>query len=237
MTRPSFDYAKLTAFVLAALIACGGGGPSRPGPLSNLLDEVHIARVPPDQRPAVAQTQNDYQLARSEQLTADTNVKESDTSIKLAKGEVDQAVIEEKNAKLKQKDADASADLNRKNAAAADLRVAQLGRKAADAKLAYVKAKRSYDWNWFLFTEHDTYAKQAKWELEKAKVAKANGIQPAGFSYDKFESQYRSRSEAAQRSKRSAEKEKARMNEKFQAWKNAERDWNQARGVDTAGSQ
>jgi hypothetical protein len=227
----SFAYRNLTALALAVLFACGGGGPSRPGPLSALIDEVHIARVPPDQRPAVSQSQNDYQLARSEQLSADTELKETDTAVKLAQGEVDQAAIAEKNAKLKQKDADSSADLNRKNTAAGEVRTAQLGRRAADAKLSYVKAKRAYVWRWFLFTEHDTYAKQAKWELEKAKIAKSNSIQPAGFSYDKFESQYKSRSEAAQRARSAAEKEKGKMNEKHSAWKTAEQEYNNARGV------
>jgi hypothetical protein len=227
----SFAYRRLTAFAFAAMLACGGGAPSRPGPLSTLIDEVNIARVPPDQRPDVAQTQNDYQLARSEQMNADQGLKESDTAIKLAKSEVDQATIEERKAKLLQKDAEASNDMNRKNAAAGTTRVAALGKRAADAKYAYVKAKRAYQFKWLLFTEHDMYAKQAKHELEKAKVAKANSIQPPGFAYDKFESQYRSRSEAAQRAKQSAEKEKEKLSSKERAWKTAEADWNTARGV------
>jgi len=232
MTRLSSLMPRVVlALALATSSSCGGGGPSRPGPLRTMLDEVHIARVPPDQRPNVASTQNDFQLARSENLTAQSNFKEVETEVKLVKGEVDQAVIEERKAKLKQKDADASGDMNRKNQAAVEVRAAQLGRRAADAKLAYVKAKRSFQSKWLLFTEHDVYAKEAKFELEKAKVAKSNSIQPQGFAYDKFEAQAKQRSEAAQRAKAAAESERSRMKSKEATWKAAEKEWNTARGV------
>jgi hypothetical protein len=231
MNRLTSRFVPLVALALVALAACGGGAESRPTPLKVMLDEVHIARVAPDQRPQVTTAQNDFQLARSENLTAQENAKSAETEVQLAKGEVDQALIEERQAKLKQRDADASADLTRKNLAASETRAAQLGRRAADLKLAYMKARRAYQQRWLMYTEYNIYAKEAKFELEKAKVARANNIQPQGFAFDKFESQYRERSEALQRYKQKVDADKAKMVEKEREWLAADKEWKAAKGI------
>jgi hypothetical protein len=220
------------AITTLALVACGGGemGPS---PLSHHLGEEFIARVPLDQRPQQTQSQNDYALAKSEKLAAQDKVNEAETDVKLAKGELDQALIAEKNAKVKLDSANGSGDQTRINAAEHESRAALLERRQADAKLAYMKAKLAFHKKWLRYTDFDVYAKEAKFELEKAKVAKANNINPKGFAYDPFEQQYKQRSEAAQKARAQADNEKGKMLDKEKAWKAAEKEWNDFKGVAT----
>jgi hypothetical protein len=220
----------ILALAMSFTCACGGGV-AGPSPLGHTLDEAYIARVPLEQRPQVAQAQNDFALAKSEKLTAQQKVEEAETELKLAKNEVDQRVLEEKNAKVKVDSANSSGDQTRINAADSEQRSALLGRRAADAKLAWAKAAVSHSKKWLRFTEFDTYAKEAKFELEKARVAKGNNINPKGFAYEPFEQQWKDRSEAAQRAKAEAERDKAKVVDKEKAWRSAEKEWNDFRGV------
>jgi hypothetical protein len=135
-----------SVIALGALVlsSCGGGELPTPKPVTSKVDEMYIARVPPDQRPEVTASSNEFQLARSNKLTAEDEFKRADTDVRLAQGEVEKAQIEERSANLKLKDAEASHDLTQKNAASAEVRAAQLGRRAADAHVSYAKARRDY---------------------------------------------------------------------------------------------
>ena len=218
--------------LVSLALSCGGGELPRPRPVSSKLDEMFIARVPPDQRPEVTASQNEFQLARSNRMTAEDDYKKAETDVRLAQAEVDKASIEERSAQLKQKDADASRDLTIKNQAASEVRAAQLGRRAADAHVAYTKARRDYVKMVLRFHEFEVINKEAKFELEKAKIAKANNIQPdTGFAYEQFESQYKDRSQSAQRAKADAERLRGKMVDKEKDWKAAEKEWNSARGI------
>lgn len=220
------------ALALALVFACGGGEMPRPKPVTQKLDEVYIARVPPDQRPEVTNTQNEFQLARSNKMTAEDDYKRAETDVQLAQGEVEKANIEERSANLKKKDADASHDMTLANAAAAEVRAAQLGRRAAEAHVAYAKARRDYLKMVLRFHEFEVINKEARFELEKAKVAKSNNIRPdTGFDYAQFESQQKDRSESAQRAKNDAEKLRAKMVDREKAWKDAQKDADSAKGI------
>jgi hypothetical protein len=222
----------LAALALAALFACGGGELARPKPVSSKIDEMFIARVPPDQRPEVSASQNEFQLARSNKMTAEEDFKKANTDVQLAQGEVEKAGIEERSAGLKKKDADASHDMTLANAAAAEVRAAQLARRAADAHVTYARARRDYLKMVLRFHEFEVINKEARFELEKAKVAKSNNIRPdSGFDYAQFEAQQKDRSESAQRAKNDAEKLRSKMVEKEKAWKDAQKEADAAHGV------
>ncbi len=242
MTRSNRSHyslrASLCAVALCTLtfgsVGCGSAGLPRPRPVTDKLDEMFIARVPPDKRPAVSETQNEFQLARSNQMTAQDEYNKAETEVQLSRSEIDKAVIDERGAKLKQKEADASHDLTIKNQAAAEVRAAQLGRRALDKKLAYATARRDYLKMVLRFHEFEVINKESKFELEKAKVAKSNNIRPdTGFAYESFESQHKDRSASAQRAKADAERLKGKMTEREREWRAAEKEWNSARGVAT----
>jgi hypothetical protein len=224
----------LALFALV-FVSCGGGELAKPKPVTSKLDEVYIARVPPDQRPEVTNSQNEFQLARSNKMTAEEDYKRAETDVQLAQGEVEKAGIEERSASLKKKDADASHDMTQGNAAAAEVRAAELGRRAADAHVAYARARRDYLKMVLRFHEFEVINKEARFELEKAKVAKSNNIRPdQGFSYDQFEAQQKDRSESAQRAKNDADKLRGKMADKEKAWKDAQKEADAAHGVPPA---
>jgi hypothetical protein len=223
----------ITGMVLSLfLLGCGGGELPKPKPVTNKIDEMYIARIPPDQRPEVSSAQNEFQLARSNRMTAQEDFNKAETDVQLAQAEVDKASIEERSAQLKKKDAEKSHDMTQINAASAELRAAELGRRAADKHVAFAKARRDYMKMVLRFQEFEVINKEARFELEKAKVAKANNIRPQeGFAYEQFESQQKDRSESAQRAKGDAEQRRSKMVDTEREWKAAEKEWNSARGV------
>lgn len=212
------------------LAACGASGPAAPGPLKYMLDDAHIARVPSESQPKVYDAQKEYAIAKADRMNAESALNEVATELDVAKNEADSARLEENSALSKQKAAAASGDMTRKNTADRELRTAQLGRETADLKLTYLKEKREYLKVHVRWAQHNAYAKESKLELEKAKVAKANNIQPPGFVYDLFESQYKERSEAAQRAKVDADDRKKRADDKRNQWKAKEKDWYKEKG-------
>lgn len=227
-------HAFAVALVTAHVAACGGGAPPKPKPLSHHFDQAYVAQVPTSEQEAMLRAQNEYHKARAAFLKAEADLKESKTLLEVAKNERKQALLEEESAAQKQDAAEESADMNRINASRAGLRVAELSRRAADEKVAALKAHRAYLKKWILYTEEQMYHKEAKFELAKARLAKANNISPKGFEFANYESQARDRSKKAQRRKVVADKEKSKAAEKKKAWKTRLKEAEQARGVSSA---
>ncbi len=198
------------ALLAAALAACGGSGPKRPQPLSHHFDEYHIARVPIAERQEVFKAQNDYQIAKGEYMTAQTKLEDNATRAEVAKNELKQALLAEDSAKSKQKNAESTGDMNRVNTAKADLRAAEMARRAADQKVAAVKAEKKWLEKYILYTEEQMYAQEAKFELSKAQVAQQKNIRPKGFAMPPYKEQFDARSREAQRTKALADQEKAK---------------------------
>jgi hypothetical protein len=220
----------LITMMIATACGGGGGGASGPSPLKHVIDEVSIARVPSEGKPQVFAAQQEWDVAKSDKATADTNVTEVGTEISVAQDEAKQAGLAENSAKTKQKAAAGSGDVNRQNVAANDVRAAGLGEDTAAAKVAYLMAKRDYLKKVARAADFNVLAKQAKFELEKAKVAKANNIQPVGFVFDDFDVQFKDRTEAATKAKADADSEKQRAESKKADWKQKEKDWYAAKG-------
>lgn len=199
-------------------LGCGGGGESRPRPLSYHFDDVHIAAVPMGEKNDIFQAQNDYSVAKAEYQKAVADFESSGTELDVAKNERQQALLAEKSARQRKKAADSSSDMTRINQAAAELRAAELARKAADEKVSYLKAHRKYLQKWVRYTEEEMYAKEARFELAKARLAHNKNIKPKGFDIKRFENQAKDRSERAQRARAKANSEKAKAEEKRKKW-------------------
>lgn len=197
----AFRVILLATLAAIGTAACGGGAASRPGPLKHTIDEMYIARIPMDQQQPVLEAQTEFQRARMEQNQVEVEYNESSTELSVAKNELERANLDEKSAASRKKAADSSADMNRVDAANRELNAAKLSRQAAAKKVDYIKAKRELYKKRLLQAEDETYAKQSRHELAKARLAKANNIRPKGFDLPNFERQAQDRAKYAQRSK------------------------------------
>lgn len=225
------------ACLALSLIACGGpAGPERPKPLSHHFDEMYIAQIDMSKKAAMLKAQNEYHRARAAHMKASADLDEVKTLLSVAENERKQALLEEQSASEQMKAAEASADLNRINTAKAKLRAAELGRRAADEKVAALKAHRKYLVKHELYTEWNMYAQEARFELAKAQLAKQNSIQPKGFEYAAYESQAKTRSEKTQRSKYIADQEKEKAKAAKAKWQARKKEADRARGVPTGSS-
>lgn len=220
----------LLALLVTAPAACGGGGASRPGPLKHTIDEMYIARIPMDQKQPVLEAENQYNIARMEQNQVEAEYSESATELQVAQNELAQAKLDEKSAQSRKKAADASADMNRVDAANRELNAAKLSRQAAEKKVAYIKAKRGLSKKRLQQSEDETYAKQSRHELAKARLAKANNIRPKGFDLPNYERQAQDRAKYAQRSKQLIQGDVQKAESLRREWQALVRDADRAKG-------
>jgi hypothetical protein len=220
----------LLALVVTLPAACGGGGAGRPGPLKHTIDEMYIARIPMDQKQPVLEAENEYNIARMEQNQVEADYSESATELQVAKNELAQASLDEKSAQSRKKAADTSADMNRVDAANRELNAAKLSRQAAAKKVDYVKAKRELSKKKMLQAEDETYSKQSRHELAKARLAKANNIRPKGFDLPNYERQSQDRAKQAQRSKQLIQGDVQKTENLRREWQALVRDADRAKG-------
>lgn len=214
----------------ALLWGCGGGGDPAPGPLTYHFDDMYIARIPIEEKQEVFKTQNDYAVAKSERALAETNFNENATQMDVAKNERKQALLEEKSTQSKIKAAKDSGDMNRVNTAKSEARAAELSRRAADQKIEMLKAQRAHLKKQLRSSLENLYAKEARFELAKARVAKDKNIKPKGFNFKDFESQSQDRSRRAQRYMALSDKEKAKFNNEKKKWEKMKREAERAAG-------
>jgi hypothetical protein len=229
---PSLSAFRVVLLATLAILpaACGGGGASRPGPLKHTIDEMYIARIPMDQKQPVLEAENEFNIARMEQNQVEVEFNESATELQVAKNELEQANLDEKSAQSRKKAADASADMNRVDAANRELNAAKLSRQAAAKKVEYVKAKRALFKKKLLQAEDETFAKQARHELAKARLAKANNIRPKGFDLPNYERQAQDRAKYAQRSKQLIQGDVQKAEGLRREWQALVRDAERAKG-------
>jgi hypothetical protein len=212
-------------------LACGGGGESGPGPLKYHLDEQYIAQVPLPEQQAMMAAQNEFFKAKAERMKAEADWHDSGTQLDVAKNQRKQAEIDEESASKVRSSAEDSGDQTRINAAMRDQRVAELGRRAAEKKVSSIEAQRSYLKKWERYTEENLYAKEARYELAKAKLAKDKNISPKGFRYDDFAKQAEDRSHRAQRARMSADEKKGEADAKQREWQASKAEADHAAGA------
>jgi hypothetical protein len=159
-----------------------------------------------------------------------------DGLIKVAKNEKSQAKLTEQSAIVKKQDAEATGDMNKVNAAARNLRVAELEKRAAEIKIEAMKASRKYKKKYFAYALEEEYNKQAKYELAKARLARSNNISPKGFSFEAYNKQAETRSKRAQKAKAKADAEKKKSDQKKSEWKAKVDEAKKAKGTSSSGS-
>lgn len=225
--------------LLASLVvtACGGAQNPPPKPLKYHFDEQHIASVSMDDKQEMLAAQNEYHRAKAERMKVEADLEQVKTDIDVAKNEVAQAKLAKKSAATQKKKADESEDMTRINAAARDERIAEVSLRAAKQKVTALKAKKKWLDKLLRYTQENVFATEARYELAKTQVARANNISPRGYAQPPFVEQQKERSRKAQRAKLIADREKEAWQKEVAKWKEKRKDEHEARGTDTASSK
>jgi hypothetical protein len=218
------------------LVVCGlfvigcGASDSPPGPLAKHFDDMHIARIPLDQKGKIVETQNQWSIAKMENANAEANVQEADSQLHQARNDHKAAKLAVDSAISAKKSAEQSADMNRVNNAQKDLRTAEDSAKAAEARVKYFEAYRAYLKRWHRYTQENMYWREAQYEEAKASLAKQNNIQPKGINYDDFPKQQGEREKRTNSAKEKAEGEKSKAVSARQNWLSAQQIADKATG-------
>jgi hypothetical protein len=224
----------LAALVVSLTIGCGGGGIPAPKPLKLHYDEVYIAQFSLEEKSEILKAQNEYHRARAEQMKAEAELSEIATKIKVAQNERKQSALAEQSAKTELKSAEQSGDMNRVNAEMRNVRAAELERKAADDKIAALKARHKYLKLYVHYATEETYHREARFELAKATLGNKKNIAPKGFKYSNYKKQVDDRSRLAQKSKHRAKQEEQKSKEKHKIWQARVKEAQKAKGVPSA---
>jgi len=230
MPRPISKFLALILTSCSLLLACGGGAANGPKSLTWHYDEVHIAQFSLEEKATVLTAQNEFQRARAEQMKVESDLDESKTTLQVAKNEGKQAKIAEQSAAQEKSAADASGDMNRSNRAAHDQRVAELQRRAADAKVKYIKAQRKYLGKVLKYRREETYHKEARYEYQKAQLGQSKNIAPKGVNYANYKAQVDERSRRAQKAQLASEQEKKRFSDAKSNWERQVKEAEKAKG-------
>ena len=215
---------------------CGGSTASGPSPLRHTIEDRFLAAVPPTEQTAILEAKKELDLAGMERAKAEADLEDSDTKLNIAHNEAGQAKLAQKSAQAEKLAADKSADLTRKNNADREERTAELGCRAADAKVEFLKAKQKWLQKQVGLTRYREVAKEAKWQLEKARLASAKNIQPEGFVLGNFQDQAADRADVLQRQQSSVDQVKQVADEKQKVWESAKQEYLAAKGPQTPAS-
>jgi hypothetical protein len=188
------------------------------GPLKHTFDNTRIAAVPLEAKQSVTEAQQRHDLAQLDHKNASTEARDAEIEEDLAEYQAENAVV-------------VSQVVASRNAEARPVPDAALSRRVADAKVAFMSARRAWYRQLASWTLHEVYATQATLELERAKIAQANNAAP-GLDLTVFESQASARAQAAQAAKTAAEAERNNTEAKLAAWAASEQELLRAAGIE-----
>ena len=179
---------------------------------------MYIAAIPLDQKQAVVQTQQAWNVARMENANADAQVKEADSQLHQARNDQKASRLSMDTSASNSKSAQASNDMTKINEATkADSAAKDIG-KASDARVKYLETYHAYLQRYLRYTQENMYYREAEFEAAKAQLAKANNIAPKGVSYDTFPKQQEARKARTDSAKAKAESAKASVSAQRDSW-------------------
>jgi hypothetical protein len=195
------------------------------------IDESVLAQIPTSEKGAVMQAQQEQNIAKDEQRKADADLSQVDRELDIAENEFKSSKLAVDSAELSKKNAEATGDMNRKSQAEHELKVAEMGKKAGDAKVDWLSKRKKWIKAERDAAEEHVLATDAKYELEKAKLAQMKGIKPSDdFNVMNFEVESLEKMKKYSEAKLDADKMKAdvdNLERKYQALNN---EWNALRG-------
>ena len=213
-------YSKIFAFAVLLLIgACGGGGgETKAKPLKSRYDDALLVQVATDQRAAADAARATWQKSQDEHRKAEADYNEVNAQMSVVKNDKKSADLKLDSAKSMKKTADGTNDANKMNAAQKELRSAELGKKAAEARVKYYETYRNFLKKQKNFTEEQMYWRESQYELAKSQVGQANAIRPPKVNYAEFGPQEAERAKRAEKARDSAVSDKSKA-------ANAREDW------------
>ena len=219
MQAHSKIFASIFASAVLLLIGCGGGGgESRAKPLKVRYDDSLLVQVAADQRTAADTARTTWQKAVDENRKAEADYNEVNGQMSVVKNDKKQADLKLDSAKSMKKSADSTNDANKMNAAQKDLRSAELGKGAAEARVKYYEAYRNFLKKHMRFTEEQMYWREAQYELAKSQVGQANAIRPPKVNYAEFGPQEAERAKRAEKARDAAQAEKSKAASARESW-------------------
>jgi hypothetical protein len=187
------------------------------GPLKHTFDNTRIAAVPLEAKQSVTEAQQRHDLAQLDRKNASTEHGDAEIEEDLAEYQAAHTIV-------------VSQVVASRHSEARPVPDAALSRRVADAKVAFMRARRAWMRELSSWALYEVYATQAKLELERAKIAQANNAAP-GIDLAAFENQAASRERAAQSAKDATETERKNAEAKLAAWSESEKELMRTAGI------
>jgi hypothetical protein len=200
---------------LLVFAGCGVGG------AKYHVKDDSLAAVSVQEKQGIFAAQSERDVAKAELQKANADLKQIENDEDIAANDYKTAKLGLNTTKLNQKSAEQAGDVNRKNAAARDSRIAQLGVKSADARVDWLRKKRKW-----IKAQRDAAAEHfaaadARCELEKAKLAQAKNIKPTeDFNINNFEADNLKRQQRYSETRMGADKMQADVDNLERQYKN-----------------
>ncbi len=205
---------------LVVMIACGGGAAERrAAPLASHFDEMYIASIPIDQKQSIVQAQQEWNVARMEQATADAQLKESESQLYQARNDEKASRLAIDSAISNKNSASAAADTNRISQTTKELAAAQNAGKAASSRVRYLETYREYLQRHVRYMQEAMYWREAQLEAAKAKLAENNHINPQGVAFDAFPRQVEERHKRVQTARSTRDGAKVNVGSYRDTWR------------------
>jgi hypothetical protein len=166
----------------------------------------------------VIHAEEDQALARRERARAQVEYKQSTTLLKIAKYEEKQADFTRRAARTRLLSAESRANKREMRIAKSDFAMADSQLKAASAKLQDMQASQAYLKAELAYRAAHERAMEARYELEKARLAAEHQIEPKGFSLDKYERQFHDRMAQATTKRIRAKEKRVAANAAHDRW-------------------
>lgn len=219
-------------FVSAALFACGGGGgETKVKGLKARYDDALLVQIAADQRASADAARATWQKAQDEHRKAEADYNEVNGQMSIVKNDKKSADIKLDSAKSLKKQADASNDANKINAATNELRTAELLKKAAEARVKYYERYREFLKKHKRFTEEQAIWRESQYELAKSQVGQANAIRPPKVNYAEFAPQEAERAKRTEKARDEALSEKSKAASAREDWMKKQIEADQHAGV------
>ena len=206
----------MKALLLILLVAC-----AKPagGPLAHTFDNTRIASVALESKQAVAEAQQQHDLALLAHGKAEEAYRDSEVEQEVAEYQAERTVLVSQLVGRMHDKAQTSPE------------TAALARRTAEAKVEFMRARRDWLGKLSTSTFYAIYAAQSKLELERARVAQTNNLAPAGFDLVSFEQQLEQRDRAARAAAAETETQRQAAGARLTAWNELERQFMQASGM------
>jgi hypothetical protein len=212
--------------ILVALLLAGcSSGPKYK------IDDNTLAQVPLAEKQGIMASQNEQIQAKEELRKAKADLDQVDREEDIADNELKSAKLSLDTAEMNKKAAEQSGDMNRKSSADRDIHVAELGVKAAKAKAEWLSKKHKWMKQIYEAAQDHQSSADAKYELEKAKVASSKGIKPSSdFNVMNFETESLEKSKRYSETRLDADKRKADVDDLERKFNNVNQEYQAAKG-------